>query len=70
MGIWCTNTPTLIKMMTDGFICLLLTLGAGDLFFCNDLFPKEQRQTYGPVAKVQKERFEIAARFFESLAMT
>ena len=25
---------------------------------------------FGPVAKVQKERFEIAARFFESLAMT
>jgi len=24
----------------------------------------------GLVAKVQKERFEIAARFFESLAMT
>jgi len=24
----------------------------------------------GPVAKVQKERFEIATRFFKSLAMT
>jgi len=25
---------------------------------------------FGPVAKVQNERFEITARFFESLAMT